>query len=90
LILRQLSNREGEARKKYRRFVEEGMKGGVEDPLKKTVASTVLGSEAEIGEFFAGIGPSAVTQNNRRLLPLLEGDLELKETVQRLKSRLSE
>ena len=66
------------------------MKGGVEDPLKKTVAYTVLGSEAEIGEFFAGIGPSAVTQNNRRLLPLLEGDLELKETVQRLKSRLSE
>jgi hypothetical protein len=155
-ILGQISNREREAQRKYQRLVEEGMRKGVEDPLKKTVASTVLGAEGfvdwvkqrwikkvsshrdvpafgelslrpdlsfiweeverdfgeetgqsrkvalylshqlsglplgELGKFFGGIGPSAVTQNTRRVLSLLEKDRELKKTVQRLKSRLSE
>jgi putative transposase len=155
-ILGQICNREGEAERKYQRFVEEGMGKGVENPLKNMVASTVLGSEGfvdwvkqrwikkvfshrevpalgelslrpdlsslweeverelgektgqtrkvalylshqlsglplcEIGKFFGGIGPSAVTQNTRRVLALLERDHELKRAVRRLKSRLSE
>jgi hypothetical protein len=155
-ILGQISPREREAQRKYRRFVEEGMGRGVEDPLKKTVASTVLGAEGfvdwvkrkwiekvsshrevpalrelslrpdlssiweeverefgektgqsrkvalylshqlsglrldEIGKFFGGIGPSAVTQNTRRVLARLKRDEELKKAVQRLKNRLSE
>lgn len=155
-ILGQISEREREARRKYRAYVEEGIRGGIEDPLKKTVASTLLGSEGfvdwvrqrwiekvsshrevpalaklsvrpdlssiweevkrdfgektegsrrvalylchqlsglplgEIGKFFGGIGPSAVTQNTRRLLILLGRDGELKKAVQRLKNKLSE
>lgn len=155
-ILGQISRREREARRKYRRYVEGGMGRGGEDPLRGVVASTVLGSEGfvdwvrrrwiervssqrevpalgelslrpdlssiweeverefgeksgqtrrvalylshqlsgldlgEIGEFFGGIGPSAVTQNTRRVLAHLERDEELKKAVQRLKNRLSE
>lgn len=155
-ILGQISEREREARRKYRAYVEEGIRGGIEDPLKKTVASTLLGSEGfvdwvrqrwiekvsshrevpalaklsvrpdlssiweevkrdfgektegsrrvalylchqlsglplgEIGKFFGGIGPSAVTQNTRRLLILLGRDGELRKAVQRLKNKLSE
>jgi hypothetical protein len=132
------------------------MREGIEDPLKKVVASTLLGSEGfvdwvrqrwvkkisfhrevpalaklsmrpdlssiweevkrdfgektegsrrvalyichqlsglplgEIGKFFGGIGPSAVTQNTRRLLILLEKDKRLRKAVQRLKERLSQ
>jgi len=155
-ILGQISEREREARRKYRAYVEGGMREGIEDPLKKVVASTLLGSEGfvdwvrqrwvkkisfhrevpalaklsmrpdlssiweevkrdfgektegsrrvalyichqlsglplgEIGKFFGGIGPSAVTQNTRRLLILLEKDKKLRKAVQRLKERLSE
>ena len=154
LILGQISERQREARGKYRAYVEEGMREGIEDPLKKTEASTFLGSEGfidwvkqrwfkkkssdrevpalgklslrpdlssiweeverdfgeraearrvvlylchqlsglplvEIGKYFGGIGPSAVTQNTRRVLVLLERDGELRKAVQRLKSKLS-
>ena len=155
-ILGQISHHERAAQGKYRAYVEEGIRKGIEDPLKKTVASTLLGSEGfigwvkqrwikkgsshreipalgelslrpdlssigkevekalgekigqsrrvalylshqlsgaplgDIGKFFGGIGPSAVTQNTRRVLALLERDRELKEAVQHLKSRLSE
>ena len=154
-ILGQISVREREAWRKYQAYVEGGIREGVEDPLKKTVASTLLGSEGfvdwvrqrwikkisshrevpalaklslrpdlssiweevkrdfgeeiggsrrvalylchqlsglplgEIGKFFGGIGPSAVTQNTRRLLVLLERDGELRKAVQHLKSRLT-
>ncbi len=155
-LLGQLSEREEEAQGKYRAYADRGIREGIEDPLKKTISSTLLGSEGfvdwvrqrwikkissnrevpalgklslrpnlpsiwkevkrefgeraeesrrvalylshqlsglplgEIGKFFGGIGPSAVTQNTRRLLVLLERDGELKKAVHYLKSRLSE
>ncbi len=44
-ILEQLSSEEGEAQRKYRRYVEEGIGKDVVDPLEKVIGSTVLGSE---------------------------------------------
>ncbi len=47
-------------------------------------------SLGEIGRYFEGIGPSAVSQNTRRLEERLRGDSELSEKVNRLKRILSE
>jgi len=47
-------------------------------------------SLGEIGRYFGGIGPSAVSQNTRRLEERLGGDAELLEKVNRLKRILSE
>lgn len=155
-ILGQLSSHEREARRRYEAFVKEGMGKSLEDPLKKVVASTLLGTEQfiegvrerfirkasshrdlpalrklsswpdlssivrvservlgrgtkearrvalylshrssglslrEIGEYFGGIGPSAVTQNTRRLETILEQDKRLSAEVKNLQKILSE
>jgi REP element-mobilizing transposase RayT len=155
-ILGQLSSNEREALSRYQTFVREGMVKSFEDPLRKVVASTLLGTErfvegvrerfikkatshrdlpalrklsswpelssivreservfgkgtvesrrvalylshrlsglslGEIGEYFAGIGPSAVTQNTRRLEIILEQDKRFLAEVQNLKKLLSE
>jgi putative transposase len=155
-ILGQLSSNEREARRRYQVFVMEGMVKSLEDPLRKVVASTLLGTEGfiegvkekfitkatshrdlpalrklsswpdlstivreservlgkgtvesrrvalylshrlsglslgEIGEYFGGIGPSAVTQNTRRLEIILEQDKGFLAEVQNLKKKLSE
>jgi hypothetical protein len=155
-ILGQLSSHEREARRRYEAFVKEGMVKSLEDPLKKVVASTLLGTEqfiegvrerfirkasshrdlpalrklsswpdlssivrvservlgrgtkearrvalylshrssglslGEIGEYFGGIGPSAVTQNTRRLETILEQDKRLSAEVKNLQKILSE
>jgi putative transposase len=155
-ILGQLSSNEREARRRYQAFVKEGMVKSFEDPLKKVVASTLLGTEQfiegvrerfirkasshrdlpalrklsswpdlssivreservfgrgtkesrrvalylshrlsglsleEIGEYFGGIGPSAVTQNTRRLETILEQDKRLLGEVKNLQNILSE
>jgi hypothetical protein len=47
-------------------------------------------SLCEIGEFFGGIGPSAVTQNTRRLEDRLGANRRLLEGIERLKKTLSE
>lgn len=47
-------------------------------------------SLGEIGRHFGGIGPSAVSQNTRRLEERLKGDADLSEKVNRLKRKLSE
>jgi chromosomal replication initiation ATPase DnaA len=44
----------------------------------------------EIGKHFGGIGPSAVSQNTRRLEERLNDDPRLSEKVHRLKRILSE
>ena len=44
----------------------------------------------EIGKFFGGIGPSAVTQNTRRFVDHLSKDTGLSKRVDRLKKVLSE
>jgi putative transposase len=44
-ILGEVGSREGGSRRRYREYVEEGLERGVEDPLGKLVAGTVLGSE---------------------------------------------
>ena len=44
----------------------------------------------EIGEYFGGIGLSAVTQNTRRLEIILEKDKRFLAEIQNLKKRLSE
>jgi hypothetical protein len=44
----------------------------------------------EIGSHFKGIGPSAVSQNTRRLEERLKGDAKLSEKVHQLKRILSE
>lgn len=44
----------------------------------------------EIGRFFGGIGPSAVSQNTRRFEALLKEDPKLLKEVERLKTKLSE
>ena len=44
-ILGQLSSNEREARRKYRLFVMDGVVKSLEDPLRKVVASTLLGTE---------------------------------------------
>jgi hypothetical protein len=46
-------------------------------------------SLGEIGSHFGGIGPSAVSQNTRRLEERLKGDVKLSEKVNRLKRILS-
>jgi putative transposase len=155
-ILGQLSSNEGEARRKYEAFVREGMVKFLEDPLRKVVASTLLGTERfiegvrerfikkaashrdlpalgklsswpelssivkeservfgkgtvesrrvalylshrlsglsleEIGKSFGGIGPSAVTQNTRRLEIILEQHKRFLVEVQKLRKILSE
>jgi REP element-mobilizing transposase RayT len=155
-ILGQLSLNEREARRRYQIFVREGMAKSFEDPLRKVVASTLLGTEqfiegvrerfikkatshrdlpalrklsswpdlssilreservfgkgtadsrrvalylshrlsglllGEIGGYFGGIGPSAVTQNTRRLEIILERDKRFLAEVQNLKKILSE
>jgi REP element-mobilizing transposase RayT len=155
-ILGQISVNEREAWRKYQRYVEEGIEKPLEDPLKKTVASTLLGSEefvewvkekwvkqttphrdvpalrkffpwpklssisketekifgkatlesrkiglylshrlsglslGEIGEYFGGIGPSAVSQNTRRIAVRLKEDQNLSEEVERLKKIISQ
>jgi len=43
----------------------------------------------EIGRYFGGIGPSAVSQNTRRLQERLKGDAKLSEKVNQLKRILS-
>ena len=154
--LGQLSSSEKNARRRYYVFVREGLVRPLEDPLKKVVASTLLGTErfvegvkerfikkatshrdlpalrklsswpdlssivreservfgketvesrrvalylshrlsglslGEIGEYFGGIGPSAVTQNTRRLEIILEEDRGFLAEVQNLKKVLSE
>jgi len=47
-------------------------------------------SLGEIGSHFGGIGPSAVSQNTRRLEERLKGDAKLSEKVIKLKRILSE
>jgi hypothetical protein len=47
-------------------------------------------SLGEIGRHFGGIGPSAVSQNTRRLEERLKGDAKLSEKVNQLKRILSE
>jgi hypothetical protein len=47
-------------------------------------------SLGEIGSHFGGIGPSAVSQNTRRLEERLKGDAKLSEKVNQLKRILSE
>lgn len=47
-------------------------------------------SLGEIGEYFGGIGPSAVTQNTRRLETILKKDEKFSAKVQKLKQSLSE
>ena len=47
-------------------------------------------SLGEIGRQFGGIGPSAVSQNTRRLEERLKGDAKLSEKVNQLKKILSE
>ncbi len=155
-ILGQLSSNQREAQRRYQGFVREGMLQPLEDPLKKVVASTLLGTErfiegvkerlikkgtshrdlpalrklsywpdlslivreservfgkgtiesrrvalylshrlsglslAEIGKYFGGIGPSAVSQNTRRLEIILEQDKKFLAKVQDLKKILSE
>jgi putative transposase len=143
-ILGQLSSNEGEARRRYEAFVREGMVKSLEDPLRKVVASTLLGTERfiekvrerfikkaashrefssivkeservfgkgtvesrrvalylshrlsglsleDIGKSFGGIGPSAVTQNTRRLEIILEQDKRFLVKVQKLRKILSE
>ncbi len=155
-ILGQLSSNEREARRRYQAFVKEGMVKSFEDPLRKVVASTILGTErfiervrerfikkarshrdlpalrklsswpdlslivreservfgrgtvesrrvalylshrlsglslGEVGEHFGGIGPSAVTQNTRRLETILEQDKRLLAEVKNLQKILSE
>jgi hypothetical protein len=155
-ILGQLSSNEREARRRYQVFVRGGMVKLLEDPLRKVVASTLLGTEGfiervrerfikkatshrdlpalrklsswpdlssivkesekafgkgtivsrrvalylshrlsglslgEIGEYFGRIGPSAVTQNTRRLEIILEQDKKFSAEVQNLKKILSE
>ncbi len=155
-ILGQLSSNEREARRRYQVFIREGMVRSFEDPLRKVVASTLLGTErfiegvrerfikkatshrdlpalrklsswpdlssivreservfgkgtlesrrvalylshrlsglslGVIGEYFGGIGPSAVTQNTRRLEIILEQDKGFLAEVQNLKKMLSE
>ena len=155
-IVGQMSLDLQEASRRYRDYLKEGMGKRMGDPLRKTVASTVLGSEKfvewvkeswmergashrdipalgklapwpdlsairresegifgegtamsrkvglylshrvsgrsleEIGDFYGGIGPSAVSQNSRRLKDRLKGDRKLSEEVNRLKERLSE
>jgi len=44
----------------------------------------------EIEEYFEGIGPSAVTQNTRRLEIILDQDKRFLAEVQNLKKKLSE
>lgn len=44
-ILEQLGSEEGEAQRKYRRYVEEGIGKDIGDPLEKAIGSTVLGLE---------------------------------------------
>jgi hypothetical protein len=44
----------------------------------------------EIGKFYGGIGPSAITQNTRRVKTLLESDKMLLGEVEKLKKLLSE
>jgi putative transposase len=155
-ILNQISSRERRAQRGYKKYVEEGMRQKMGDPLEKGVGLTVLGSErfmewvrlrwikkkdirrdvpalrrlarwpdlstilketekvfgrgtaetrrvglylshrfsgvrlSEIGKFFGGIGPSAVTQNTRRLEVYLGEDRGLSKRVDRLKETLSE
>ena len=155
-ILGQFSSNERKARRRYHAFIREGMVKSFEDPLRKVVASTLLGTErfveevmerfikkatshrdlpalrklsswpdlssivreservfgkgkiasrrvalylshrlsglslGEIGEYFGGIGPSAVTQNTRRLEIILDRDRRFLAEVQNLKKLLSE
>ena len=155
-ILGQLSLNEREARRRYQAFIREGMVKSFEDPLRRVVACTLLGTErfiegvrerfikkatahrdlpalkrlsswpdlssivreservfgretvesrrvalylshrlsglslGQIGEYFGGIGPSAVTQNTRRLEIILERDKRLLAEVKNLQKILSE
>jgi putative transposase len=155
-ILDQISSKKKEAGKQYQRYVSEAIEKDPEDPLKKVVASTVLGPEkfvewvkrrwlegikpyrdipalreltsgpdvfsilkesekvlgegtalsrrvalylahrlsglslGEIGRFFGGVGPSAVSQNTHRLELSLKQDVKLSEKVERIRKRLSE
>ncbi len=45
---------------------------------------------AEIGEYFGGVGPSAVTQNSRRIEKKFTEDHELLVRTKMLKKTLSE
>ena len=45
-ILGQMSASRKEARRRYSKYVEQGMATGLKDPLEEVVASTVLGSES--------------------------------------------
>jgi hypothetical protein len=46
--------------------------------------------EEEIGKFYGGISPSAVSQNTRRLRSLLQGDPKLSREVGKLIEILSQ
>jgi len=47
-------------------------------------------SLGEIGRFFGGISPSAVSQNTRRFQALLEGDPGLSRKVEKLVENFSQ
>ncbi|MGB9629275.1 MAG: transposase [Thermodesulfobacteriota bacterium] len=155
-ILDQLSSKKREACRQYQAYVREVIEKDLENPLKKVMASTLLGSEKfveevkrrwlegikplrdipalrkiisgpdlfsvlkesegmfgegtvlsrrvalylahrlsglpleEIGKFFGGIGPSAVSQNTHRFEESLKQDLKLFEKVEKIKKKLSE
>ncbi len=42
----------------------------------------------EIGRHFGGIGPSAVTQNTKRLEPKMKGESSLREKIETIKQRI--
>ncbi len=44
-VLNSFSKRKGDAKKKYKEFIEEGIKGKLVDPLEKIVGRTVIGSQ---------------------------------------------
>jgi putative transposase len=67
-ILGQLSSNEREARRKYRLFLMDGMVKSIEDPLRKVVASTLLGTE----QFVEGVREKFIKKaTSHRDLPAL-------------------
>jgi len=155
-ILDQIGSKKREACRQYQKYVSEAIGKRTEDPLKKVVASALLGCEkfrewvkkrwiegiklhrdipslrklvprpdllsilkeservfgertalsrrvalylahrlsgislGEIGKFFGGIGPSAVSQNTHRFEVSLKQDEKLSEEVEKIRKRLSE
>lgn len=90
LILGYFSSKEERAKRKYKRFVEEGMKREVSDPLEGVISGVLLGSESFIDWVRTNLIRGVKGDRDLPVLRQLRPRLSLEEVEKEIKGFLGE